>query len=151
MDREAWWVAVHGVTESQTRLSDCTLTFSLSCIGEGNGNPLQCSCLENPRDGGPWWATVYGVTQGQIWLKQLSSSSSTMALKVSLAAAELILIIAIEYNKIVILCGLLSKFIFLTMFNFFNAVKLIIFLWRAVFLPLNFIKIPARHISNYAP
>ena len=66
MDREAWWVAVHGVTESQTRLSDCTLTFSLSCIGEGNGNPLQCSCLENPRDGGPWWATVYGVTQGQI-------------------------------------------------------------------------------------
>ena len=40
--------------------------FSLSCIGEGNGNLLQCSCLENPRDGGAWWATVYGVelTQG---------------------------------------------------------------------------------------
>jgi len=37
--------------------------FSLSCIGEGNGNPLQCSCLENPRDGGAWWAAVYGVTQ----------------------------------------------------------------------------------------
>ena len=36
--------------------------FSLSCIGEGNGNPLQCSCLENPRDGGAWWAAVYGVT-----------------------------------------------------------------------------------------
>ena len=35
--------------------------FSLSCIGEGNGNPLQCSCLENPRDGGAWWAAVYGV------------------------------------------------------------------------------------------
>ena len=44
-----------------TRLSDFTFTFSLSCIGEGNGNPLQCSCLENPRDGGAWWATVYGV------------------------------------------------------------------------------------------
>ena len=37
--------------------------FSLSCLGEGNGNPLQCSCLENPRDGGAWWAAVYGVTQ----------------------------------------------------------------------------------------
>ena len=37
--------------------------FSLSCIGEGNGNPLQCSCLENPRDGGAWWTTVYGVAE----------------------------------------------------------------------------------------
>ena len=37
--------------------------FSLSCIGEGNGNPLQCSCLENPRDGGAWWAAIYGVAQ----------------------------------------------------------------------------------------
>ena len=49
---------------------------SLSCIGEGNGNPLQCSCLENPRDGGAWWAAVYGVTQGQTQLTRLSSSSS---------------------------------------------------------------------------
>ena len=38
------------------------LDFSFSCIGEGNGNPLQCSCLENPRDGGAWWAAVHGVT-----------------------------------------------------------------------------------------
>ena len=51
--------------------------FSLSCIGEGNGNPLQCSCLENPRDGGARWAAVYGATQGQTQLKQLSSSSSS--------------------------------------------------------------------------
>ena len=50
--------------------------FSLSCIGEGNGNPLQCSCLENPRDRGAWWAAVYGVAQSQTWLKRLSSSSS---------------------------------------------------------------------------
>ena len=50
--------------------------FSLSCIGEGNSNPLQCSCLENPRDGGAWWAAVYGVTQSQTRLKRLSSSSS---------------------------------------------------------------------------
>ena len=51
--------------------------FSLSCIGEGNGNPLQYSCLENPRDGGAWWAAVYGVTQSQTRLKRLSSSSSS--------------------------------------------------------------------------
>ena len=50
--------------------------FSPSCIGEGNGNPLQCSCLENPRDRGAWWAAVYGVAQGWKWLKRLSSSSS---------------------------------------------------------------------------
>ena len=49
--------------------------FSLSCIGEGNGNPLQCSCLENPRDWGAWWAAVYGVAQSRIRLKWLSSSS----------------------------------------------------------------------------
>jgi len=44
---------------------------------EGNGNPLQCSCLENPRDGGAWWAEVYGVAQSRTWLKRLSSSSSS--------------------------------------------------------------------------
>ena len=48
--------------------------FSLSCIGEGNGNPLQCSCLENPRDRGAWWAAVYGVAQSRTRLKRLSSS-----------------------------------------------------------------------------
>ena len=47
--------------------------FSLSCIGEGNGNPLQCSCLENPRDGGAWWAAIYGVAQSWTRLKRLSS------------------------------------------------------------------------------
>ena len=51
--------------------------FSLSCIGEGNGSPLQCSCLENPRDGGAWWAAVYGVTESQTRLKRLSSRSSS--------------------------------------------------------------------------
>ena len=53
--------------------------FSLSCIGEGNGNPLQCSCLENPRDGGAWWAAISGVTQSRTRLKWLSSSSSNGA------------------------------------------------------------------------
>ena len=55
---------------------DWVTSLSLSCIGEGNGNPLQCSCLENPRDGGAWWAAVYGVTQSQTRLKRLSNSSS---------------------------------------------------------------------------
>ena len=50
--------------------------LSLSCVGEGNGNPLQCSCLENPRDGGAWWAPVYGVAQSRTRLKRLRSSSS---------------------------------------------------------------------------
>ena len=49
---------------------------SLSCIGEGNGNPLQRSCLENPRDGGAWWAAVYGVAQSRTRLKRLSSSNA---------------------------------------------------------------------------
>ena len=122
MDRGAWWAAVHGVTKSQTRLSDFTFPFhfhalekemathssvlawrvpgtgslvgcqlwgrtesdtterlhfhfSLSCIGEGNGNPLQCSCLENPRDGGAWWVAISGVAQSRTRLKRLSSSS----------------------------------------------------------------------------
>ena len=51
--------------------------FSLSCIGEGNGNPLYCSCLENPRDGGAWWAVVYGIAQSRTQLKRFSSSSSS--------------------------------------------------------------------------
>ena len=48
--------------------------FSFSCIREGNGNPLQCSCLENPRDRGAWWAAVYGVSQSQTRLKQFTST-----------------------------------------------------------------------------
>ena len=57
--------------------------FSLSCIGEGNGNPLQCSCLENPRDVGAWWAAIYEDAQSQTWLKWLSSSSSVIPLETS--------------------------------------------------------------------
>ena len=63
-----------GHTESDTT-EQLHFHFSLSCIGGGNGNPLQCSCLESPRDRGVWWAAIYGVTQSQTTLKQLSSSS----------------------------------------------------------------------------
>jgi len=52
--------------------------FLLSCIGEGNGNPLQCSCLESPRDGGAWWAAICQIAQSQTQLKRLSSSSSSI-------------------------------------------------------------------------
>ena len=76
MDGGAWWAAVYGgCTESDmTEQLHFHFYFSLSCIGEGNGNPLQRSCLENPRDGGAWWATVYGVAQSRTRLKQLSST-----------------------------------------------------------------------------
>ena len=63
-----------GLEESDTA-ERLHFPFSLSCIGEGNGNPLQCSCLETPRDQGAWWAAVYAVTQSQTRLKRLSSSS----------------------------------------------------------------------------
>ena len=58
--------------------------FSFSCIGEGNGNPLQCSCLENPRDGGAWWAAVYWVAQSRTRLKRLSSSIGVFKIALTL-------------------------------------------------------------------
>ena len=81
----AWkipWMEEPGRLQSMESLeSDTTerlhFHFSLPCIGEGNGNPLQCSSLENPRDGGAWWAAVYGVAQSRTRLKRLSSSSSS--------------------------------------------------------------------------
>ena len=69
MDREACRAAIHGVAKTRTWLSDCTEL--MHGPGEGNGNPLQYSCLENPRDRGAWWA-VYGIIQGQTQLKWLS-------------------------------------------------------------------------------
>ena len=66
------------------------LHFSLSCIGEGNGNPLQWSCLENPRTGGTWWAAVYGVAQSQTRLKLLSNSSSSSRQKTTTSILSII-------------------------------------------------------------
>ena len=94
INRRRWWhptpVLLPGKSHGRRSLVGCSpwgheeldmtellpFHFSLSCIGEGNGNSLQCSCLENPRDRGAWWAAVYGVTQIRTWLKRLSSSSS---------------------------------------------------------------------------
>ena len=66
---------VHRVAQSRTQLKRLSMH---ACIGEGNSNQLQYSCLENPRDRGAWWAAIYGVTQSQTWLKRLSSSSSSV-------------------------------------------------------------------------
>ena len=74
------WRSLVGCSPWDLRESDTTerlhFHFSLSCIGEGNGNPLQCSCLENPGDRGAWWAAVYGVAQSRTGLKRLSSGIS---------------------------------------------------------------------------
>ena len=107
MDRGAWEAAVHGVAKSQTRLSDFTFFFK-GCLGgasdknppanagdirdlgsipgwwrspgEGNGNPLQYSCLENPMDREAWQATVHGVTKSWAWLSDTTFSKSTLLL-----------------------------------------------------------------------
>ena len=97
-ERGAQRATVHRVTKSETRLKWLSTQDTIDCktyyfmlrhlpwhreqtIGKGNGNPLQCSCLENPRDGGAWWAAVYGVAQSQARLKQLSSSSREQVAK----------------------------------------------------------------------
>ena len=81
------WRSLVGYSPWGRQESDTTerlhFHFSLSCIGEGNGNPLQCSCLENPRDGGAWWAAISWVAQSLTRLKRLSSSSSSSLLYLS--------------------------------------------------------------------
>ena len=76
------WSSLVGCSPWGRKESDTTerlcFHFSVSCIREGNGNPLQCSCLENPRDRGAWWAAVYGVAQSRTRLKRLSSSSNML-------------------------------------------------------------------------
>ena len=89
----AWkipWMEEPGGLQSMGSLRvghDWVTSFSLPCIGEGNGNPLQCSCLENLKYGGSWWAAFYGVARRWTPLKRLSSSSSSYLIAVNLAAA----------------------------------------------------------------
>ena len=75
MDGGAWWAAVHGVAEGLDTTERLHFHFSVSCIGEGNGNPLQCSCLKNPRDGRAWWAAVYGVAQSRTRQSDLAAAA----------------------------------------------------------------------------
>ena len=82
MDGGAWWAAVHGVTKSQTRLSDFTFTFHFHALEKEMATCSSVLAWENPRDGGAWWAAVYGVAQSRTRLKRLSSSSSSSMLTV---------------------------------------------------------------------
>ena len=93
--------------------------FSLSRIGDGNGGPLQCSCLENPRDGGAWWASVYGIAQSRTRLKRLSSSSSSILLKFPSIRIFLVIIFLLTSSLIL----LLSEKIFLNCLNPFKFIK----------------------------
>ena len=90
-----WTRSLEGCSPSGRWGSDMTerlhFHFSLSCIGEGHGNPLQYSYLENPRDRGAWWAAVYGVTQSRTWLKWLSNSSSSKVCLYSLMGCDLLI------------------------------------------------------------
>ena len=104
--------------------------FSLACIGEGNGNPLQCSCLENPGDRGAWWASVYGVTHSQTRLKWFSRSSSSRVICIP-SNQEYILPMRLTYDNIVDVdldypdWGICIKFL--------NCKVILVFLFHAVF------------------
>ena len=74
--------------------------FSFSCIRGGNGNPLQCSCLENPRDGGAWWAAVYRVAQSETRLKRLSSSSNMLFVKIEFKLVDVLQLYRAQYFKL---------------------------------------------------
>ena len=82
MDRGAWWAAVHGVTKSWTQLA---------AFGEGNGTPLQYSCLENPMDGGAWWAVVYEVAQSRTRLNDFTFTFHFHALEKEMATHSSVL------------------------------------------------------------
>ena len=125
--------------------------FSLSCIGEGNGNPLQCSCLENARDGEAWWAAIYGVAQSLTRLKRLSSSSSMILLPFSklscFFSVGLSLLVCFPPKevplafviKLVWLCWILSTFAGLESFWFLHQIWMRVLLGR-VFLVVNHFK-----------
>ena len=99
MDREAWSAAIHGVAKSRTRLSDWTdlnwtislFLISRSLFGEGNGTPLQYSCLENPMDGGAWWSPVHGVVKSRAWLSDFTFTFHFHALEKEMATHSSIL------------------------------------------------------------
>ena len=95
--------------------------FSLSCHGEENGNPLQCSCLENPRDGGAWWAAVYGVAQSRTRLKWLSRSSRAI-LRGAQVSVDQELAITVSWEDIV-LPGFTRLFMFSDHFYFLSAME----------------------------
>ena len=105
----AWkipWTEEPGGLQSMGSLRvghDWVISLSLSCIGEENGKLLQCSCLENPRDGGAWWAAIYAVAQSRTRLKRLSSSSSSRLVITFLPRSKRLLISWLQSPTAVIL------------------------------------------------
>ena len=95
--------------------------FSISCFGEGNGNLLQCSCLENPRDGGAWWAAVSGVSQSWTWLKQLSSSSSSNFFQVHSFAPSLLFQASLPASCVQSVVAFLSMVVFFSNISYYRA------------------------------
>ena len=93
--RIPWTEELGGLQSMGCKESDTTerfhFHFPLSCIGEGNGNPLQCSCLENPRDGGAWWAAVYGVAQSRTQLSDFTFTFHFHALEKEMATYSSVL------------------------------------------------------------
>ena len=109
--------------------------FSLSFIGEGNGNPLQCSSLENPRDGRAWWAAVYGVAQSRTGLKWLSSSSSSStyhSIRDSsvgssfVSVAERFMIFFFPPARTVLVCMTLQIFFLSNNYSFISVVSIVV-------------------------
>ena len=141
MDGEAWLCCSPWGCEESDTTEQLPFHFSLSCIGEGNGNPLQCSCLENPRDEGAWWAAVYGVAQSRTRLKRLSSSS--------------IRIMVAHWVRKYSLCFYLLKEIVENSYNFFLCIRywtylgLVFMFWKVIDYWLNFI-LRYTHILNYS-
>ena len=75
--------------------------FSLSCIGKGNGNPLQCSCLENPRDGEAWWAAVYGIAQSRTQLIYMAESGLSVISEDSLVFSVFFFSVFFSASKLI--------------------------------------------------
>ena len=120
--------------------------FLLLCIGEGNGNLLQCSCLENPRDGGAWWAAVSGVTQSRIRLKWLSSSSSSTHACLCVCVAFVILMQMFALFRNTFICGWIIQYCF----TYLNALyKSILMCFPATCLPsLTFCVLKGIHVGG---
>ena len=91
MDKEAWHAAIHGVAKSRTRLSDWSDLIWNSILGEGNGTPLQYSCLQNPMDRGTWWAAVHGVAKSQTRLSDFTFTFHFHALEKEMATHSSVL------------------------------------------------------------
>ena len=143
-----------------------SLSLFTSCIGNGNGYPLQCSCLENPRDGGAWWAAAYGVTQSRTRLKRLSSSSSSSSNKCTTLIKDAKIVEARQGHKgiygnslyFLIHCSInlkLFQIIMLILLNYYSELKnkykinLIFLKYLCTFLTFVFLKLLKQRNSDY--